>query len=57
VTYVQMPNADAHRQHKRKANVHHASFAGKRLRTEIMRCTTCGGVLVSLEQTEARRRR
>jgi hypothetical protein len=30
-------------------------FAGKRLRTEIERCRTCGGVLLSVNQTEERR--
>jgi hypothetical protein len=31
-------------------------FAGKRLHTEIERCRTCGGLLLSVNQVEIHRR-
>jgi uncharacterized protein with PIN domain len=44
-----------HIRHVRVLRTHISGhFAGKRLRTEIERCRTCGGELLSVNQTEER---
>lgn len=44
-----------HRGHKMKRIGRVADFCGRRLHTEIMRCDTCGGALVSVQQYAVRR--
>jgi hypothetical protein len=43
-----------HIRHALRKNIRVGSFAGKRLSTEIVRCRSCGGVLLSVDQVEVR---
>jgi hypothetical protein len=51
-----LPDRPKHAGHERVARVRTSGqFAGKRLRTEIERCRTCHGLLLSIYQVEERR--
>ena len=56
IPQVLLERSSRHVMHNTRTKVKRGSFAGKCMETETIRCLTCSGTVIHIEQREVRRK-